>query len=233
MHATKTDSAPELFGFIETPLINVVDGCNVWVQSLGTTAVVDCWLMASTTLACVAPAGVFDGHGHEGRLAASFAAREVPKHLAADARVAGGASNKQWTAAFTEACVAVRSLSPLLSPLCNRPPGTFNTRLNNPSTHGARLLALAAAGPHLIGLEGTLELCALLQAHTAMGLKPLAGFDAEYSGTTACMALLNEVRGGARQSTGGAWRAAMLTDLTAMPRMLSCVLCISCPRAAD
>ena len=59
------------------------------------------------TLAWCAPAGVFDGHGHEGRLAAAFAAREVPKHLAADARVAEGASNKQWTAAFTDACVAV------------------------------------------------------------------------------------------------------------------------------
>ena len=33
-----------------------------------------------------------------------------------------------------------------------------------------------------------------LQAHTAMGAERVAGFDAEYSGTTACMALLTQVR---------------------------------------
>jgi hypothetical protein len=56
-------------------------------------------------------AGVFDGHGVDGRQAAVFAADDIVNRLAADSRLQPGKIERQWAAAVTDACHEVGPLA--------------------------------------------------------------------------------------------------------------------------
>ncbi len=57
-------------------------------------------------------AGVFDGHGIQGRCAALAASEAIMKHLRADPRFEHHSIPREWERMFADACVQVRALSP-------------------------------------------------------------------------------------------------------------------------
>lgn len=52
-------------------------------------------------------AGVFDGHGIQGRSAATSATEGMLKHLQADARSEAGSISHDWQRIFADACIQV------------------------------------------------------------------------------------------------------------------------------
>ena len=60
------------------------------------------------------PAGVFDGHGIQGRCAALAGSESVLKYLQADPRSGPHSIPREWERMFADACVQVRALHPAL-----------------------------------------------------------------------------------------------------------------------
>ena len=60
-------------------------------------------------------AGVFDGHGIQGRCAALVGSEAVLKHLQADSRANAHSTSHDWERIFADACVQVNILC---QPLC-------------------------------------------------------------------------------------------------------------------
>ena len=54
-------------------------------------------------------AGVFDGHGIQGRRAALAASEAIMKHLQADPRSEHHSIPREWERVFADACVQVRT----------------------------------------------------------------------------------------------------------------------------
>ena len=55
-------------------------------------------------------AGVFDGHGIQGRCAALVGSEAILKHLREDSRADSHSTSHDWERIFADACVQVRTL---------------------------------------------------------------------------------------------------------------------------
>ena len=87
-------------------------------------------------------AGVFDGHGIQGRNAARVATESILKHLEADSRSDASSLAQEWDRIFEDACVQVCAAS------LNQPPVCF---LSFQVVNMATVYGSVPAGTHLQG----------------------------------------------------------------------------------